>query len=155
MLIKGSLVFGRGEVDSTSYGNQFDSFSNDSLKLHYNRPECLLRRHVPCWIIKIYVILHCIKHLLCLFFLVKCAFQVYTSIFLLLLTDTNIMMTSSNGNIFLVTGHLCGEFADQRPVTRNFDIFFDLHPNKLLSKQLWGWWFETPSCPSWRHRNDK
>ena len=24
-----------------------------------------------------------------------------------------------------------------------------------LSKQSWGWWFETPSRPSWRHRNDK
>ena len=27
------------------------------------------------------------------------------------------MMTSSNGNIFRVTGHLCGEFPTQRPVT--------------------------------------
>ena len=25
--------------------------------------------------------------------------------------------------------------------------------NKRLSKQWWGWWFETPSCPWWRHRN--
>ena len=44
------------------------------------------------------------------------------------------MMTSSNGNIFRVTGHLCGEFRAQRPVMRNFDVFFDLRPNKLLSK---------------------
>ena len=36
----------------------------------------------------------------------------------------------------------------------NFDVFFDLHPNKRLSKQWWGWWFETLSCPLWRHRND-
>ena len=69
------------------------------------------------------------------------------------------MMTSSNGNIFRVPGHLCGEFTDprwipaQRPVTRSFDVFFDLHLNKRLSKQWWGWWFETPSCPLWRHRN--
>ena len=28
-----------------------------------------------------------------------------------------------------------GEFPTQRPVTRNFDIFFDLHPNRRLSKQ--------------------
>ena len=41
----------------------------------------------------------------------------------------------------------------QRPVTRSFDDFFYLHPNKRLSKQWWGWWFETPSCPLWRHRN--
>ena len=44
-----------------------------------------------------------------------------------------------------------GEFPTQRPVTRSFDVFFDLHLNKWLSKELWGWWFETPSCPLWRH----
>ena len=60
-----------------------------------------------------------------------------------------IMMTSSNGNLFRVTGHLCGEFTGpgefpaQRPVTRSSDVFFDLRLNKLLSKQSWGWWFET------------
>ena len=37
-----------------------------------------------------------------------------------------------------------GEFPAQRPVTRSFDIFFDLRPNKRLSKQSWGWWSETP-----------
>ena len=68
-------------------------------------------------------------------------------------------MTSSNGNIFRVTGHLCGEFTGpgefptQRPLTRSFDVFFDLRLNKRLSKQPWGWWFETPSCSLWRHRN--
>ena len=46
-----------------------------------------------------------------------------------------------------------GEFPAQRPVTRNFDVFFDLRPNKLLSQQSWGWLFETPSRPLWRHRN--
>ena len=46
-----------------------------------------------------------------------------------------------------------GEFPAQRPVTRSFDVFFDLHPNKRLSKQWWGWWFETPSWSLWRHRN--
>ena len=45
------------------------------------------------------------------------------------------MMTSSNGNIFRVTGPLCGEFTGpgefptQRPVTRSFDVYFDLRPN--------------------------
>ena len=69
------------------------------------------------------------------------------------------MMTSSNGNIFRVIGHLCGvftcpgEFPSQRPVTRSFDVFFDLRPNKRLSKHWWGWWFETPSSPLWRHCN--
>ena len=42
----------------------------------------------------------------------------------------------------------------QRPVTPSFDVSFDLHLNKRLSKQSWGWWFETPSVPLWRHCND-
>ena len=42
-----------------------------------------------------------------------------------------------------------GEFPAQRPVTRSFDVFFD-----LLSKQSWGWWFETLSRPLWRHCNE-
>ena len=46
-----------------------------------------------------------------------------------------------------------GEFPAHRPVTQSFDIFFDLRLNKRLSKQSWGWWFETPSCPLWRHCN--
>ena len=48
-----------------------------------------------------------------------------------------------------------GEFPTQRPVTRSFDVFFDLRLNKRLSKQSWVWWFETPSRPLWRHCNDK
>ena len=65
-------------------------------------------------------------------------------------------------------------------VTRSFDVLFDLlldkgaiwpslspctviNPillnyfllDKRLSKQSWGWWFETPSCPLWRHSNGK
>ena len=46
-----------------------------------------------------------------------------------------------------------GDFPAQRPVTRSFDVVFDLRPNKQLSKQPWGWWFETPSHPLWRHAN--
>ena len=69
------------------------------------------------------------------------------------------MMTSSNGNIFRVTGPLCGEvpvtgeFPSQRPVTQRFDVFFDLRLNKRLGKQSPGWWFETPSWSLWRHSN--
>ena len=69
-------------------------------------------------------------------------------------------MTSSNGNIFRVTGNICagnspvsGEFPAQRPVTRSFRVFFDLRLNKRLSKQSRGWWFETPSRSLWRQRN--
>ena len=45
---------------------------------------------------------------------------------------TRDMMTSSNGSIFRATGPLCGEFighgefSSQRPVTRSFDVFFDV-----------------------------
>ena len=46
-----------------------------------------------------------------------------------------------------------GEFPSQRQVTRNFDVFFDLRLNKLLSNQSWGWWFETPLRPLWHHDN--
>ena len=50
---------------------------------------------------------------------------------------------SSNGNIFRVTDHLCGEFTGPRwiphtiphTVTRSFDVYFDLRPNERLSKQ--------------------
>ena len=37
---------------------------------------------------------------------------------------------------------VAGEFPSQRPVTRSFDVFFDLCLNNWLSKQSWGWWFE-------------
>ena len=73
---------------------------------------------------------------------------------------SDVMMTSSNGNIFRVTGHLCGEFTGPRwiPHTKASDaelwcLYFVLRPNKRLSKQSWGWWFETLSHPLWRHRN--
>ena len=46
-----------------------------------------------------------------------------------------------------------GKFPAQRSVTRSFDVLFDLRLNKRLSKQSWGWWFETPSRSLWRHRN--
>ena len=46
-----------------------------------------------------------------------------------------------------------GEFPAQRPVTRSFDVFFDLRLNKQLGKHSRGWWFETLSRPLWRHRN--
>ena len=46
-----------------------------------------------------------------------------------------------------------GEFPTQRPVTQSFDVFFILRLNKQLSKQWWGWWFETPWGPLWHHCN--
>ena len=44
-----------------------------------------------------------------------------------------------------------GEFPSQRPVTRSFDVFFDLRLNIWLSKQSGRWWFETSSRSLWRH----
>ena len=82
----------------------------------------------------------------------------FNSLFRLTATEiSQLMMTSSNGNIFRVTGHLCGnspvpgEFP--APVTRSFAVFFDLRLNERLNKQSWGWWFETLSRPLWRHCN--
>ena len=47
-----------------------------------------------------------------------------------------IMMTSSNGNIFRLNSHLCGEFTgefpSQRPVTRSLDV-------SLISARINGW----------------
>ena len=71
-----------------------------------------------------------------------------------------IMMTSSNGNIFHVTGPLCGEITGHRwiPHIKASDAelwgFFDLRLNKRFSKQSWDWWFETSSRSLWRHCNN-
>ena len=67
------------------------------------------------------------------------------------------MMTSWHGNIFRVTSPMCGEFTGDRwilrtkLVTRSFDVIFDLRLNKQLSKQWWGWWFDTTSRPWWSY----
>ena len=69
------------------------------------------------------------------------------------------MMTSSNGNIFRVTGHLCGKFTGPRWISRtkasDAELWcsFDMRPNIRLSKQSRGWWFETPPQSLWRHRD--
>ena len=43
------------------------------------------------------------------------------------------------------------EFPAQRPVTRSFNVIFNLRLNTRLSKHSWGWWFETSSRSLWRH----
>ena len=48
---------------------------------------------------------------------------------------------------------ITGEFSSQRPVTRSFDVFFDLRLNKRMNRQLIPRWFETPSRPLLRHCN--
>ena len=71
------------------------------------------------------------------------------------------MMTSSNGNIFRVTGHLCLEFTGpcefpaQKQVTQSFEFsVICVWIHGWVNKQSWCWWFETLSCPLWRHCND-
>ena len=65
----------------------------------------------------------------------------------------SIMMPSSNGNISALPALCEGNpsvtrgFPSQRPVTRSFDVFFDLHLNKHSRRR----WFETPSRLLWRH----
>ena len=60
-------------------------------------------------------------------------------------------MTSSNGNIFRVTGPFCREFTSHRwiPLTNASDAelwcLFYIRLNKRLSKQSRRRWFETPS----------
>ena len=67
------------------------------------------------------------------------------------------MMRSSKGNTFCVTGHLCREFTGPRwiPRTKASDAklwcFLSSAPEWKLSKQSWGWWFETTLHPLWRH----
>ena len=69
-------------------------------------------------------------------------------------------MASSNGNIFRATGPSCEEVAGDWwiPHTKASDTkiwcFFHLHLNKWLSKQSWGWWFETLSRSLCRRCND-
>ena len=72
------------------------------------------------------------------------------------------MMTSSNGNIFHITGLLWREFNghwwipqtnNQRLVTGSFDVFFDLLLKRQLNKQSRRRWFETPSSSLWRSIN--
>ena len=68
-------------------------------------------------------------------------------------------VTSSYRNIFRVTGPLWGEsighrwISQKKPVTRSFDVFFDLCPNKRLGKHARLRWFESPSRSLWRHCN--
>ena len=47
-----------------------------------------------------------------------------------------------------------GGYHSQRPVTRCFDVFYDMRLNKRLRKHSGCQWFETPCCSLWRHYNE-
>ena len=55
-------------------------------------------------------------------------------------------METFSALLALIAGNspVTGEFPSQRPVTRSFDVFFDLRLNKRLSKQSRSRWFERP-----------
>ena len=61
-------------------------------------------------------------------------------------------MTSSNGNIFRVTGHLCGEFTGPRWISHTKASDAELW---CFLWSAWGRWFETLSHPLWRQCNDE
>ena len=67
------------------------------------------------------------------------------------------MMTSSNGNFFALfcvgKPPVTGGFPSQRPVTRSFDVFFDVRLNKCPSNQSRCWRFETWCRSLWCHNN--
>ena len=72
----------------------------------------------------------------------------------------NHIMTSSNGNIFRVTGPLWGESTGHRwiPLTKASDAglwCFLWSPPERLSKQLTRLWFQTPSCSLWCQCNEQ
>ena len=70
------------------------------------------------------------------------------------------MMTSSNGIIFRVTARCAGNSSvtGEIPLTKasdaKLDVFYDQRLNTRLSKQSWGWWFETLSRSLRRYCNE-
>ena len=96
-----------------------------------------------CWIV-----------LLC-FVLFSVANIIVTYVCALLKPPTRGVCDSSCNCTPIVVNKIClKQFPAQRPVTRSFDVFFDLRLNKRLSKQWWGWWFETLPRPLWCHSKD-
>ena len=70
------------------------------------------------------------------------------------------MMTSSNGNIFRVTGPLCGEFIGHRWIPHHKGQWRGALMFSLICARTNGWentrdekWFERPSHSLWRHCN--
>ena len=70
------------------------------------------------------------------------------------------MITSSIGNISALLAFCAGNSPltgesppppSQTPVTRSFEVFFDLRLNKRLCKHWRRRWFKTSLCSLWRH----
>ena len=65
-------------------------------------------------------------------------------------------METFSGLLALCAGNspVTREFPSQMPVTRSFDIFFDVRLDKRSSTLSMRRWFETPFCSIGRHCND-
>ena len=68
--------------------------------------------------------------------------------------------TSSNESIFRVTGHLCWEITGYWWIPHTKASYVELWcflwsapEYTQLNKQSWGWRYESPTCPLWRHYN--
>ena len=59
-----------------------------------------------------------------------------------------------HSKVFIQENPVTGELPSQRPMTRSFDVFFDLRLNTRLGKQSRRWWFQTPSHSSKRNCNE-
>ena len=77
--------------------------------------------------------------------------------------NSKVMMTSSNGKDFRLTGPFWWESTGYQLITSGYlsqkdsnvgcNAFFDVRLNKLINK-LWSRrWFKTPGCSMWRHCN--
>ena len=108
----------------------------------------------PCWdqrhaMFHVTLCEECIRCVLCCGLLWFCTVRFYSCA----------MMTSSNGNIFRVTGHLCGEFTGHRwiPLTKASDAelwcFLWSAPESTVEETIVRLVIWDASRPLWRHCN--
>ena len=90
----------------------------------------------------------------------SCNALVSTVLYVTFMAVLRVMMTSSNGNIFHVTGPLCGKFTGHQVIpltTKASDVklwlFLWSTPEQTVGKQSRCHWFETPARSLWRHCN--
>ena len=84
----------------------------------------------------------------CNYCILSCNFENFWSWWRHQMETFSALLTLCEGNSPVI-----GEFPSRRPVTRTFDVFFDLRLNNWLRKPPRRRWFETPPCLLWRHCN--
>ena len=133
--------------------NQLDS-PNQYLRkiiLSYWLKQCKLVFIIYCIYVSVikscffYIIYHFVWFFLFCFLLCKSHCKIGSAWWHRQMETFSALLALCDGN-----SPVAGEFHAQRPVTRSFDVFFDLRLNQPLSKQSWGWWSETPPSPLWR-----